>query len=120
MDKHAISFKMAFSGIRYVLGTQPNMRIHGGITLFVILGGLSFHLSSIEWVAVALAIAAVFSAEMINTAIESMTDLITTEYHSQAKVAKDVSAGMVLVVALAAAAIGILVFGPKILSLLKN
>lgn len=118
MENHVISFKMALSGIRYAVRTQPNFLVHTIAATLVILSGIAFRLSFAEWIAVTLAIVLVFSVEMVNTAIESMTDLITKDYHTEAKIAKDVSAGMVLVVAIGASLIGVLVFGPKIGSLL--
>ncbi len=105
---------MAFSGLRHAFTSQPNFLIHTLASILVIILGMALHLSLSEWIIVTLAIVLVFSAEMINTAIESMTDLITKEYHHEAKIAKDVSAGMVLLVSLGASIIGIVVFGPKI------
>lgn len=65
-----------------------------------------------------MAIAFGFGAEMINTSIEAMTDLITTEYRQQAKIAKDVSAGMMLLIAIGTVILALIIFLPRILSLL--
>lgn len=108
---------MAFAGIRYAVRTQPNFLIHALLGLFTIIIGVVLNLSHLEWIAITLAIVVVFTAEMINTAIESMTDLITKEYHAEAKIAKDVSAGMVLVAAIGASLIGLLVFSPKLIQI---
>ena len=115
MNRHVHSFQLAFSGMRYALTTQLNFVVHAVFACLALGLGLTLHISSLEWVAVVLAIVLVFVAEMINTSIELMTDLITTEHRQHAKIAKDVSAGMVLVAALGAVAIAALIFLPKII-----
>ena len=115
MNRHVHSFQLAFSGIWYALTTQLNFVVHTIIACLALGLGLTLHISYLEWVAILIAIVLVLVAEMINTSIESMTDLITTEHRQHAKVAKDVSAGMVLVAALGAVAIAALIFLPKIM-----
>jgi undecaprenol kinase/diacylglycerol kinase (ATP) len=77
--------------------------------------GLWLHLDALRWAVLALTIALVFFAEMVNTVTEAAIDLVTEEYHPLAKVAKDVSAGAVLVTALAAVVVGLLILGPPLL-----
>ncbi len=77
--------------------------------------GLYCGLARWEWVAVALSVGAVWGAELLNTAVEAVVDLVSPEYHPLAGRAKDVAAGAVLVVALAALVVGLLVFGPYLL-----
>lgn len=108
--KHIISFKAAFAGIFYAFKSQPNFTIHlaaVGVVLF-----LAFYLkvTTIEFIILVFTIVLVLVAEMINTSVESITDLVTTEWRQQAKIAKDVSAGMVLVTAVGAVIIGLLIF----------
>ena len=108
--KHVISFKAAFAGIFYAFKSQPNFTIHlaaVGVVLF-----LAFYLkvTTIEFIILVFTIVLVLVAEMINTSVESITDLVTTEWRQQAKIAKDVSAGMVLVTAVGAVIIGLLIF----------
>lgn len=114
--KHSVikSFNYAVEGIIYSLSTQRHMRFHYLIAFFVILGSLFFELSKVEFAIIILCIGLVIICEMINTAIESVVDLITDEYAPLAKIAKDVSAGAVLVSALVSVAIGYLIFFNKI------
>jgi diacylglycerol kinase (ATP) len=67
----------------------------------------------------ALLVVLVLAAEMVNTMVEALVDLVTTEYHPLAKVAKDVAAGVVLLTAIGAVVVGLLIFGPKVLSALS-
>lgn len=111
---HHISFKYAWEGIKYAFTTQPNFQVHAFFSLITIVAGIYFNLSSIEWLILAFTITLVIVSEMINTALESMTDLIHEKHHLKAKIAKDVSAGMVLVSAIAAVIVGLTIFIPKI------
>lgn len=112
---HHISFKHAWDGIVWALQTQPNFRIH------LLLSGLSlffcwfFRVSALEYLVILFTIILGLSAEMINTAIEAMTDLISLEWRKDAKIAKDVSAGMMLLVAMGAMVVGSVVFIPRVL-----
>lgn len=110
--QHHISFKNAFSGLIWSLKTQPNFRVHIVCSLAVIFLGLYLRITSTEMTIILFAILLGLSTEMINTALESMTDLITTEWKEQAKIAKDVSAGMMLMVAMGAVLIAIFIFVP--------
>jgi diacylglycerol kinase (ATP) len=76
-------------------------------------------LAWVEWALVATVIVLVLGAEMVNTMVESLVDLVTQEYHPLAKVAKDVSAGVVLLTAVGAAVVGILIFAPKLLAAIR-
>lgn len=114
MGKHLRAFRLAFSGIRYSIGTQLNFTVHALFAILAIILGLVVGLTTLEWVALTLTIVIVLVAEMINTSIESMTNLITTEHREHAKIAKDVSAGMVLVAAIGAVTVGLMIFIPKL------
>lgn len=113
--KHTISFKNAFAGIWWVLKTQHNFQIHIIAAIVVLILASILGLSAVEFTILVVAIILVIVAEMINTAVESMTDLIYETHHIRAKIAKDVSAGMVLVTALGAVILAILIFLPHIL-----
>lgn len=114
LRKHQISFKNAFAGILWALETQPNFKVHFIISLAVILLGFYYHLSSGEMTIIVFTILLGLTAEMINTSIEAMTDLITKEWRIEAKTAKDVAAGMMLLVAIGAVFIAFLIFFPHI------
>ena len=107
------SFGYAFRGIGILLRTQANARIHAAATVLVVAAGFWFRISRSEWGAVVAAIGLVWTAEAVNTAIEAVVDLVSPEPHPLAGRAKDVAAGAVLCAALAALAIGVLVFGPR-------
>lgn len=108
------SFNYAVEGIIYSLSTQRHMRFHYVIAFVVILGSLFFELSRTEFAIVVFCVSLVVICEMINTSLESVVDLITQEYSPLAKIAKDVSAGAVLVSAINAGVIGYLIFFDKI------
>lgn len=110
------SFKYAIAGIREVISSQLNMKIHLFIALLVVLGGFFFSISVLEWCLIIMAIASVLSAEAFNTAIEHLTDLVSPDHHPLAGKAKDAAAGAVLLVAIGASIIGLLIFLPKILT----
>lgn len=104
------SFNYAFEGIIHVLRTQRNLRIHFLIAIVVIAAAVALGVQRLELIALLLAIAFVLVAEMVNTAIEGAIDVSTTSFDPNAKLAKDVGAGAVLISAVTAIAIGYLVF----------
>ena len=108
------SFGNALRGLRTLLATQANARIHAVATVLVIAAGFWFALTRMEWCAVVAAIGLVWTAEGLNTALEFLTDLVSPEHHPLAGKAKDVAAGAVLAASIAAAAIGAIIFGPKL------
>lgn len=108
------SFKYAFIGIITALKKEQNMKIHYLIMILVIILGIIYHLSTFEWLICILCFGLVISMEMINTAIETTVNLATTKTEPLAKIAKDVSAGAVLVSAIISAIIGLIIFIPKI------
>lgn len=116
LRKHRDSIKTAIAGLLWSVKTQPNFKIH--LILSVLVLGLGWYLgiSSVEMAILVFAIILGLSGEMINTALESMTDLITTEWREQAKIAKDVSAGMMLIVAIGAITVALLILGPYLFS----
>jgi len=109
--KHTISFKHAFAGLGWAIRTQPNFRIHLALSVLAIGLGAFFHITHTEWAIIIFTIVLGLTAELINTAIESMTDLITKEWREEAKIAKDVAAGMMLTTAIGAVIVACIVFG---------
>ena len=114
LRKHTISFRNAGFGLIWAIRTQPNFRVHLVLSALAVLLGLFFNIKPIEWAIIIFTIVLGLSAELINTALESMTDLITKEWREEAKIAKDVSAGMMLTVAMGAAVVALLIFWPYI------
>ena len=120
ISKRIKSFGHAFRGIRILLTTQHNALLHVVAAIAVIILGLFFGISLIEWSVVVLCIATVISAEAFNTAIEFLSDAISTDHHPLIGKAKDVAAGAVLITAIGALAVGLLVFVPHILSIFRS
>ncbi len=104
------SFNYAFEGIIHVLRTQRNLRIHFVIAIAVIAAAVWIGVGRLELIALLFAIAFVLVAEMMNSAIEGAIDASTTSFDPNAKLAKDVAAGAVLIASVTALAIGYLVF----------
>jgi len=118
LRRRAASFGHALRGVWAALRSELHLQFHAVSTVLVLGAGYYFGLSKLEWALVALAIAGVWSAELFNTAIETLTNLVSPGYHPLAGKAKDVAAGAVLLAALGALVVGGLVFGPRIWALL--
>jgi diacylglycerol kinase len=120
MQRLIRSFGYAIAGIGYGLRTQANLRIHVMITTGVILAGLLLQVSTAEWAILVVTIMIVLSAELCNTGIEAAVDRIGDETHPLSKIAKDAAAGAVLIAAIGAVIVGLLIFGPRLLSLIAS
>lgn len=108
------SFRFAFRGWWYVIRTQKNAWIHAIVSVAVISVSIWLQLSPNDWALIIIAIAMVWTAEFINTALEAVVDLTSQEHHDLAKVGKDVGAAAVLIAAGSAALIGLLILGPPL------
>ena len=108
------SFNFAFEGVIHVLRTQRNMRIHFGIAAAVLIAAVALGVGRIELIALLIAISFVLIAEMINSALEAGIDVATTSFDPLAKLAKDISAGAVLIATVNAVAVGYLVFSDQV------
>ena len=110
----ALSFRYAFGGWWYVIRTQRNAWIHAIVSIAVI--GISFWLglNRYDWALIIIAIAMVWTAEFINTALEAIVDLASPEHHELARISKDVGASAVLIAAGSAAIIGFIILGPPL------
>ena len=111
------SFKYAGEGIINSFKTERNMKIHVFIMICVIVLGFFLNINKIEWSICILLFVLVIAGELFNTAIETIVDMITPHKNEKAKLAKDVAAGGVLVLAIGAAIIGLLIFVPKMFAL---
>ena len=114
------SIKHALGGWWYVIRTQQNAWIHALATVMVILVGLWLKVETRDWALLVLAIAMVWTAEFLNTALEVVVDLASPDLHPLAKVGKDVGAASVLIAALSSIIIGILVMGPAFFEKVKE
>lgn len=114
LKSRAISFRYAFAGWWFVIRTQRNAWIHAVISIAVVLVSFWLRLVPRDWAVIVMAIALVWTAEFLNTALEAVVDLASPKQHRLAKVGKDVGAAAVLIAAASAALIGLLILGPPL------
>lgn len=110
--KQLRSFGYAWKGIRGCVGKEQNLSFHLIATATVVTAGSVAGITRTEWTAVVLSIGMVIAAELFNTAIERLVDLVSPERHPLAGQVKDIAAGAVLVCAAAAAIVGLIIFVP--------
>lgn len=108
------SVNHAFAGIVHAFRTEGNMRFHIIAAILTVIAAVLTYSTRYEMIALSITITFVFFAEMINTAVEAVVDLVTEKYHELAKIAKNVAAGAVLIAALNALVVGYLVFYRKL------
>lgn len=112
------SVKNCLDGISYVTKNEKNFKREIALGIIALILSYILKIDKIEFIIVLTMICLVLTAEIINTAIERTVDLVTKEYHELARIAKDVSAGSVLVTSIFSLIIGIIIFIPKIITLL--
>jgi len=106
-------FYCAFAGIGSSINSEVNLKFHLFAAITAVALGFFFQISSAEWLWILLAIFLVLAAEVMNTAIESLSDLVSSAYHPLIKKTKDASAGAVLLLAVFALICGLIIFVPK-------
>jgi len=112
--KRIKSFGFAFNGLKILIIEEHNSRIHLVAAILIVIAGFYFQISILEWLAIILAIGFVISIEIINSAIENISEFISPEKNNSIKKIKDLSAAGVLISALTALAIGLIIFIPKV------
>jgi diacylglycerol kinase len=115
-----LAFQNAFHGVRFVFTSERNAKIHLAIAVLVVVFSFILRISTTEWCFILFAIGFVWASECLNTAVEKITDLASPGYHGLAKLSKDTAAAGVLIASMTAAAIGLIVFLPKILSFIDH
>lgn len=110
MKKFIKGFRYAFSGIRIAFSEQLNLKVQLGVAVIVVAAGFYYHVTNLEWLALLIIISLVLSLEMVNSAVESLVDLVTLERKPLAGKVKDIAAGAVLIVSLLAIVVGFLIF----------
>jgi diacylglycerol kinase (ATP) len=110
----AHAFQHAFRGWWYVIRTQRNAWVHAIVTTFVVVVAFWLRLPLRDWAELLLAIALVWTAEFINTALEAVVDLASPQHHPLAKMGKDVGAAAVLIAALTSVLVGLVILGPPL------
>lgn len=114
----AVSFRQALHGISWAFYTQSHFQFHIIVGLLVMLFAFILQVSLLEMALLVLVIFSVLVIELLNTALEAVVNLVTEEWEGYAKIAKDVSAGAVLIMSLGAMIVGCIIFIPRILLLL--
>jgi diacylglycerol kinase (ATP) len=117
--KTARSFTYAFRGIYVVVRFENNTRVHLLATVTVLILSVLCKLSALEWALILMQIGLVWAAEIFNTALEKLVDLVSPGFNPKAGAIKDIAAGAVLVISMMALAVGVLVFGNKLNMLIK-
>lgn len=112
------SFLPAFEGLHFLIINEKNAVVHLIATVIVLIFSFTFKINAYEWELIILAITLVWFSEIINTALEKLTDLIQPELHPKAKIIKDLAASSVLVTAIFSVIIGLFIFLPKIFGIL--
>ncbi|WP_300812767.1 diacylglycerol kinase family protein [uncultured Bacteroides sp.] len=110
--KQLRSFGYAWKGIRCCVGREQNLSFHLIVTVCVVAAGFVLGITPGEWTAIVICIGVVIAAELFNTAIERLVDLVSPQRHPLAGQVKDIAAGAVLVCALAAIVVGLIIFVP--------
>jgi len=111
------SFRFAIKGLNSAVRSEPHMRLHVLAAVGVIVAGLWFDVSKVEWCLLAGSIGLVITAEIFNTSIETLTNLVSPEHNPLAGKTKDLAAAAVLVAAITAAIVGLIIFTPYLLAL---
>ncbi len=112
------SFVYAFQGIISAFKTEQNLTVQTIFGIIIIVLGIVLKISTVELIIVILTCGIVMTLELVNTAIEYVVDMAMPEIHPLAKIAKDVAAGAVLLTAITAFIVGLIIYLPKIISLL--
>ncbi|MBQ9675174.1 MAG: diacylglycerol kinase family protein [Bacteroidaceae bacterium] len=115
--KQLKSFTFAWKGILTCAGHEQNITFHLIAAIIVVAAGFCFGISRTEWMVVMLCIGTVIAAELFNSAIERLVDIVSPEWQKIAGEVKDIAAGAVLVTAIAAAIVGMIVFLPYVIAL---
>jgi undecaprenol kinase/diacylglycerol kinase (ATP) len=114
------SFGYAISGVSKAFKSEPNFRIHTIAGALALIAAYLFKLTITEWVILIFTISIVLILELVNTAIETIVDMVSPHYSTKAKIIKDVSAAAVLVSAILAVIVGAFLFLPKIILMIPN
>lgn len=113
------SFADAGRGLKHVFKTEQNFRIQIFFGVVVMVGAFFFRLRSWELIVLVLLVLLVLLVEIFNTAFEKFSDLLKPRLHHYVGVIKDIMAGAVLITSLAALLIGVMIFYPHLVNLLK-
>ena len=105
--------RYALRGLRFFFEERNAWILLGG-TILVVVAGVYFSITRLEWCAIIAAAALLWMAEAMNSALERLTDLASPGFHPLAGKAKDLAAAAVMLALVAAVSIGLIVFGPRL------
>ena|SRR6056297_2006780 len=111
------TFGNALRGLWLYISGETNNRIHLPAAALVIAAGIFFSIDPVEWLFLLFSIGLVLTSEAFNFTLEKLCDELHSEYNEQIKVIKDISAGAVLIAAIFSAAVGLIIFLPKVIGL---
>lgn len=114
-----MSFKYSFDGLKYAYVHEQSLALHIIVMIIIIACGFGFHITPIQWVITLVMGALILVAELFNTSIEAVVDMVTEEYHPLAKVAKDTASAACFVANVTALGMWLVVFVPKIISIFR-
>ncbi len=115
LKRFIASFKYSIQGLKVAYRDEQSMWIHLVITILAVIAGFWLNISAYEWLIVVILIVLVLGAELINTAIEAVVDLVTEEYHELAKYAKDLASASVFIYSMLSLIGGAIIFVPKLI-----
>lgn len=114
IKKNLKSFKYAFQGIKFLVKEENNFRYHLLAAVVAVALGFYLQVTTTEWLVIITMIGLVLMAEAFNTSLEKLIDILHPELHPKVGKAKDIAAGAVLIIAIAAAIVGITIFAGKL------
>jgi diacylglycerol kinase (ATP) len=120
MRKFFRGFLFAFEGLFAAIKSEINVKFHLFAMLLVSIAGYYFSINIQEWIAIVLCFGIILSAELMNTAVEKLSDIMNPQQSEKIKLVKDISAAAVLIVAIAVAVVGLIIFLPYCVSLFKS
>lgn len=114
------SFLHAMRGFADAFFGERNLKIHTAVACIVLLAGIFFRIDPVEWAVLFLTIGGMFAAELLNTAIERLVNLVQPDYHPLARQTKDIAAAACLFFAVVSVAVGVIIFLPKLAFLFRR
>lgn len=107
------SIKNSLNGLIYAYLNEQSLTLHAFLTIIVLISGFYFHISKMQWAILVVVMAIIMIAELLNTAIEAVVDMVTDKYHTLAKVAKDCASAAAFIASILALGLYLYVFLPK-------
>lgn len=113
------SIKYSIDGLIYAYANEKSLLIHGVLSIVLIVLGLLLHLSRTKWILILITLAVILAIELVNTAIEAVVDMYTTEFNPLAKIAKDCGSAATFVLVVVGIVISLSIYVPSIINLFK-